>query len=85
MPRRRNETAAPVAETVAIAADWNRWSRLKMIRQFEIGSPREMYVEHRNQRRGLREFKAQLTSDANAHNVSIVFARGAAKARASVY
>jgi hypothetical protein len=55
MPRGRNNPAAPIAKTIAVAGDRNRGADDDVIRRREIRNAREMDVEHRDQRSGLRE------------------------------
>jgi hypothetical protein len=55
MARRRENSAAPIANIITVAGDRNRGADDDVIRRRQIGTAREMDVEHRDQRSGLRE------------------------------
>src|ERR1700730_17622302 len=63
MARRRENPAAPVAKTITVAGDRNRGDDDDVIRRRQIGNAREMDVEHRDQRSGLRKFVLQFVAD----------------------
>jgi hypothetical protein len=67
MPRGRNNPAAPIAKTIAVAGDRNRGSDDDVIRRREIRDAREMDIEHRDQRSGLRKFVLQFVADPKCH------------------
>jgi hypothetical protein len=63
MARRRENPAAPIAKTITVAGDRNRGADDDVIRRRQIGNAREMDVEHRDQRSGLRELVLQFIAD----------------------
>jgi hypothetical protein len=67
MPRGRNNPAAPIAKTIAVTGDRNWGADDDMIRRREIRNAREMDVEHRDQRSGLRKFVLQFVTDPKFH------------------
>ena len=66
--RRRNDTAAPIAEAVTIGRDRHARAGGEKVGDDDVGCAREMRAQHHDDRCRLREVVVHLVSDAQLHS-----------------
>ena len=64
---RRDEPAAPVAEAIPIGRDGHGGAGGQVIGHDDVGRPRKMCANHRDQGRRLRKVVNHLKADTNLH------------------
>src|ERR1700738_2202262 len=69
---RRDDPAAPVAEAIAISRDRYGRADSEVIGHYDVGRPRKMRAEHRDQRRWLRKVINHFEADTNLHAKHLV-------------
>ena len=67
--RRREKAATNIAKTIQVGVDRHTWLDPDSLRRLQIVASQRMDIQHRDQRRRIRELEGNIVADSDQHRL----------------